>query len=117
MVKGEGFARIGGNKPLSNPDKIMDRGLRVAKALRKNAETAKVQAPDLWKSMAPSFMSEFLHAYQLQPQNQAYNQLAAAIQGLAADMGKTVALTAPLATGLVPYDLTSPSHSARAYTE
>jgi hypothetical protein len=87
----------------------MDRGLRVAKSLRKNAETSKLQAPEIWKSMPQSFMSEFLRAYSAQPQNQAYNQLAQAIQQLGADLGKTVALGAPLATGLVPYDLTSPS--------
>jgi hypothetical protein len=87
----------------------MDHGLRVAKALRKNAAQSKLQAPDLWKSMPQSFMSEFLQAYSAQPQNQAYNQLAQAITQLGADLGKTVALGAPLATGLVPYDLTSPS--------
>lgn len=109
MVKGEGFARIGGSKPTTNRAKLMDNGLRVAKALRKNAETSKLQGPEIWKSMPSSFVSEFLRAYQAQPQNHAYAQLATAIQQLAADVGKTVALTAPLATGLVPYDLTSPS--------
>jgi hypothetical protein len=109
LVKGEGFARIGGNKPTTNPSKLMDRGLRVSKALRKNAETSKLQSADVWKSLPSSFMSQFLQSYSAAPQNQAYNQLAQAIQSLAADLGKTVALTAPLATGLVPFDLTSPS--------
>ena len=109
MVKGEGFARIGGSKPTTNRAKLMDNGLRVAKALRKNAETSKLQGPEIWKSMPSSFVSEFLRAYQAQPQNQAYAQLATAIQQLAADVGKTVALTSPLSSGLVPYDLTSPS--------
>jgi hypothetical protein len=109
LVKGEGFARIGGNKPLTDPDKLMNKGLRVSKALRKNAIHSKEAAPEIWKSLQPSFMSEFLRAYSAAPQNQAYNQLAQAIQSLAADLGKTVSLAAPLATGLVPFDLTSPS--------
>lgn len=110
LVKGEGFARIGGNKPLKNPEKIFDKGMRLSKMLRKNASAAKADPAGVFKSLNPSFLSEFGRFYQSMPQNTAFQQFAQQIsQTLTAELGKTISLTAPLSTGLVPYDLVAPS--------
>jgi hypothetical protein len=109
MAKGAGFARIGGNKPLKSPDKIMNRGERIEKSLRKSAVRSLEEGPAIFKGMAPSFMSEFFERYSTLPQNTGYSALASAVQQLAADMGKTISLASPLTTGLVPYDLVAPS--------
>jgi hypothetical protein len=87
----------------------MDRGARVSKSLRSNAKTSKLQAAETWKSLQTSPISQFLSAYNQMPQNNAYNQLAEAFNSLAADMGKNISIAAPLATGIVPYDLVAPS--------
>lgn len=111
MVKGEGFAHIGGKqKPLSNPDKIFDKGMRVSKALRKNAESSRRDPMGVFKSLNPSFLTEFGNFYANMPQNQAMAAFAQQIsQVLSAELGKTISLTSPLSTGLVPYDLVAPS--------
>ena len=109
MVKGQGFAKIGGNKPIKNPDKLMDLGQRVTKAMRSNAKTSKLQSADTWKAMQSSPISQFLGAFNQMPQNTAYSELVTAFNSLAADMGKNIALTSPLASGLVPFDLLAPS--------
>lgn len=110
LVKGEGFARIGGRKPLKNPTKIFDKGMRVSKALRKNAVAARRDPQAVFKSLQPSFLSEFGQFYQSMPQNTAFTQFAAQIsQILSAELGKTISLTSPLASGLVPFDLVAPS--------
>ena len=83
--------------------------MQATKALRKNAVVSKNQGPALFKSLNPSFLSEFFQFYGNMPQNQAMSQLYGVVQQLAADMGKTVSLTSPLSTGLVPYDLVAPS--------
>ena len=109
MVKGQGFAKVGGNKPIKNPDKLMNLGSRVTKAMRTNAKTSKLQAADTWKALNSSPISQFLQAFNQMPQNTAYSELVTAFNSLAADMGKNIALTAPLGTGLVPFDLLAPS--------
>jgi hypothetical protein len=109
LVKGQGFAKIGGNKPIKNPDKLMKLGGRVSKSLRSNATTSKMQSAETWKALQASPISQFLQAFNGMPQNSAYTQLAEAFNSLAADMGKTIALAAPLASGLVPFDLLAPS--------
>ncbi len=110
MVKGEGFARIGGNKPIKNPDKLIDKGMRVSKALRKNAAASKADPVGVFKSLNPSFLSEFGSFYQSMPQNSAMATFASQLSNiLTAELGKTISLTSPLSTGLVPYDLVAPS--------
>jgi hypothetical protein len=110
LVKGEGFARIGGNRPIRSPEKIFDKGMRLAKVLRKNAAAAKSDPTGVFKSLNPSFLSEFGRFYQSMPQNTAFQTFAQQIsETLSAELGKTISLTAPLSTGLVPYDLVAPS--------
>ena len=87
----------------------MERGARVSKSLRGNAKTSKMQAAETWKGLQSSPISQFLSAYTQMPQNNAYNQLAEAFNSLAADLGKNISVAAPLATGIVPFDLLAPS--------
>lgn len=109
MVKGQGFAKIGGNKPIKNPAKLMDLGQRVTKSMRTNAKTSKLQSAETWKALQSSPISQFLQAFNQMPQNTAYAQLASAFNSLAADLGKNISVAAPLASGLVPFDLLAPS--------
>lgn len=110
MVKGEGFARVGGRKPLKDSKKIFDKGMRASKALRKNAEASQRDPQAIFKSLNPSFLSEFGQYYQSLPQNTAFTQFVQQLnQTLSAELGKTIALTSPLASGLVPFDLVAPS--------
>lgn len=115
MVKGEGFASIGGNKPLKGRGKIFDKSMRLSKALRKSAEAsnpAKANPADVMKGWSPDFLAEsnFQAALSAAPQNQAMAGFVGQLnQILSAELGKTISLTSPLTTGLVPYDLVAPS--------
>lgn len=60
--------------------------------------------------MSPDFLNGFGNYYASMPQNQGMNSLVSQLnQVLSAELGKTIALTSPLATGLVPFDLVAPS--------
>ncbi len=84
--------------------------MRVTKALRQNAKASQRDPQGVFKSLSPSFISEFGSYYAAMPQNQAMAGFAQQIsQVLSAELGKTIALTSPLSTGLVPYDLVAPS--------
>jgi len=83
--------------------------MRLAKAMRRVSERSRRDGADAFKSMNPSFITEFGRFYAAQPQQQAMTQLFAAVQELAASVGKTISLSSPLSTGLVPYDLVAPS--------
>ena len=84
--------------------------MAVSKALRKNAAASQRDPGAVFKGMNPSFISEFGQFFNGLPQNQAMTGFASQVsQVLSEFTGKTIALTSPLATGLVPYDLLSPS--------
>jgi len=103
---------VGGNKPLKTGKKTFEKGMLVAKALRRSARTSGTPGgPDaIFKSMNPSFLSEFGTFYNQMPQNTAFAQFAAQMsQVLSTELNKTIALTSPLSSGLVPFDLVAPS--------
>jgi len=80
--------------------------MSVAKALRKNAEKSQKDPGAVFKSMNPSFISQFGQYFNSLPQNQAMTSFVSNLnQVLSAELGKTISLTSPLTTGLVPYDL------------
>lgn len=84
--------------------------MRVAKVMRKNAARSKEDPVAIFKSLNPSFIQEFGQYYAAQPQNQAMQALVGQLNSvLSAELGKTISLTSPLSTGLVPYDLVAPS--------
>ena len=111
LVKGEGFAKIGGvQKPLRNGPKTFDKGMTVVKALHKNAQRSQQDPAGVFKGLNPSFLSQFGQYYGSLPQNRAMSSFAAQISEiLSTELGKTISLTSPLASGLVPYDLVAPS--------
>jgi len=84
----------------------------VAKALRKTARAShQPGGPEaVFKGMNPSFLSEFGTFFNSMPQNTAMQSFANQIsQLLSTELNKTISLTSPLSTGLVPYDLVAPS--------
>lgn len=84
--------------------------MRVSKALRSNASDSQRDPSAVFKGLNSSFLSEFGSFYSAMPQNQAMANFAAQLSGvLSAELGKTISLTSPLSTGLVPYDLLAPS--------
>jgi hypothetical protein len=114
-VKGAGFARPGGNKPLDNQDEIFDRSFKATMALRKATSRGYHQPDEVRKSLNPSFSSQFGYfaagmggpaggnaglTELVQQINSAFSQT---------DSLKNFTLTAPLASGFVPFDLVAPS--------
>ena len=59
-----------------------------------------------------SAFGQFLNFTQQMPQNQGMNQLVAAVQELAASVGKSISITSPLSTSFAPFDLVAPSHTS-----
>ena len=84
--------------------------MTVSKALRKNAAASQADPGAIFKSLNPSFISSFGQFFNSLPQNTAMASFATQVsQVLSEYVGKTISLTSPLATGLVPYDLLAPS--------
>lgn len=84
--------------------------MRLTKALRRSAETSKADPSMVFKSMNPSFIQEFGQYFAAMPQNQAMTAFVSQLNSvLSAELNKTISLTSPLSTGLVPYDLLAPS--------
>lgn len=109
LVKGAGFARIGGNMPLTNDDEIFSRASRAETALRKSVKTSMADPDSVRKSLNPSFLSEFgLFAAQHQP-NGMDSLVKQLNQVLSTELGKNITLTSPLSSGILPYDLVAPS--------
>ena len=105
LVKGAGFAKIGGNQPLSDDAEIFKRSMDAEKSLRGAVKTDEVR-----KGINPAFSSQvglFLHD----------GAAAGGAGGLAneissilsAELGKNITLSSPLPSGFVPYDLVAPS--------
>jgi hypothetical protein len=111
-VKGAGFARPGGNKPLDNPDDIFDRSFKAVKALRKATKMGH-EHPDIVKNhLNPAFTSQF-GAFLQGPagagggMGELVSQLNSAFSQV--DALKNFTLTSPLSSGFVPFDLVAPS--------
>jgi len=112
LVKGAGFARPGGNKPLTDDAVIFDQAFRAEKALR--ASVAKSHSPGgreaVYKGLNPGFASEFGLFLQDSPMSGGMGSFVDQLNAtLSAELGKNITLTSPLSTGLVPYDLVAPS--------
>jgi hypothetical protein len=113
-VKGAGFARPGGTKVLDNQDEIFDRSFKATQALR-SATFKGYHAPDsVRKSLNPSFTSQFgnfMAAGTPGFGDQGTGQLVSQLNSIFSqtDALKNFTLTAPLASGFVPFDLVAPS--------
>ena len=111
MVKGAGFASIGGNAPIEDPDKVMTMAQRAESALRQSVKQsiANPQAV-LNKAINPSFSQQFPLFMAQTPQGMGFQNLVSDLQRFfQTELGKNFTTTSPLSTGLVPFDLLAPS--------
>lgn len=83
----------------------------MAERLFKDAITKGRSDPgQVLKGLAPAFGNALTMALQNSPQVYAMNQFVAQLNDqLSAQLGKSITLTSPNSTGLVPYDLVSPT--------
>lgn len=110
LVKGAGYAKPGGNKPLSDDNEIFKRSMRAEVAFTKAIKGAIADPGSALKSMSPDFSNQFGSFLSANPQTQMLNQFVSGLQQQISDaIGKNITLTSPLASGLVPFDLVAPS--------
>ena len=110
LVKGAGYCRPGGNRPLDDDDQVFRRSMRAEQAFR-SAIRKGIETPgEVVKSLSPEFAGQFGAFMAASPQNMAMQQLVTQINSQLSDaLGKSITLTSPLSTGFVPFDLVAPS--------
>ena len=83
----------------------------MAERLFKDAITKGAANPgQVLKGLSPTFANALTMALQNSPQTYAMNQFVSQLnEQLSAQLGKSITLTSPNSTGLVPYDLVSPT--------
>ena len=109
LVKGAGFAKIGGNAPLTDDAEIFKRSMDAEKSLRSAVKTAISNPDSVRKSINPAFSSQFglfLSENTAPGLGSVVNEIQSV---LSAELGKNITLTSPLSSGFVPYDLVAPS--------
>lgn len=110
LVKGAGYARVGGNAPLTDDGEIFKRSMRAEMAFTKAIKGAIADPGAVLKGMNPDFANQFGSFLSANPQTQMLNQWVGGLQAQISDaIGKNITLTTPLSTGLVPFDLAAPS--------
>lgn len=110
LVKGVGYARPGGNRPLDDDEQIFRRSMRAEAAFRGAIKKGIEQPAQVVKGMAPEFAGQFGAFLANSPQNQGMLQLVSQLnQQLTEALGKSITLTSPLNSGFVPFDLVAPS--------
>jgi hypothetical protein len=110
LVKGAGYARPGGNRPLDDDDEIFRRSMKAETSFRRAIKMG-IEAPDqVVKGLSPEFAGQFGAFMTAAPQNQAMNNLVGQLNSQLSDItGKSISLTSPLSSGFVPFDLVAPS--------
>lgn len=110
LVKGAGYAREGGNRPLSDDDEIFRRSMKAEVAFRRAIKNG-IENPDkVVKGLTPEFAGQFGAFMAASPQNLATQNMINSLNTQLSDvLGKSVTLTSPLTTGFVPFDLVAPS--------
>jgi hypothetical protein len=110
LVKGAGYARPGGNTPLTDDDKIFKASMKAERTFLKSMKDGIEDPAAVIKSLSPEFSGHFGAFLAASPQNQ---QMARIVDSLSSQIsqaiGKSVTLTSPLGTGFVPFNLVSPS--------
>jgi hypothetical protein len=119
LVKGAGYAitdkptqfgQTGGNAPLTDPDKVFSRAMRAEKSWSAAIREGINNPERVYKSLSPQFSSQFGAFLSANPQSMALNSVVSSLQQQVSDaLGKSITLTTPLSTGLVPYNLVAPS--------
>jgi hypothetical protein len=110
LVKGAGYCRPGGNRPLDDDDQIFRRSMRAETAFRGAIKKGIERPGEVIKSLSPEFAGQFGAFMAASPQNQAMQQLVGQLNTQLSDaLGKSITITSPLSTGFVPFDLVAPS--------
>lgn len=110
LVKGAGFAKVGGNKPLDDDGEIFKRSFEAERSLRASVKNSIANPDSVRKSINPAFSSQFGLFMSNAGGNSGYNGLVNEISNvLSAELGKNISLTSPLSSGFVPFDLVAPS--------
>ena len=109
LVKGAGFAKVGGNQPLTDDSEIFKRLYEAERALRTSVKNSIASPDSVRKSINPAFSSQF-GLFMTEGNNPGYGQLVGELQSvLSAELGKNITLSSPLSSGFVPFDLVAPS--------
>jgi hypothetical protein len=110
LVKGAGYARPGGNKPLTDDDEIFRRSMKAETAFRRAIKQGIENPEGVLKNLSPEFAGQFGGFMTQSPQNQAMVSLVGQLNSQLSDItGKSISLTSPLNSGFVPFDLVAPS--------
>lgn len=110
LVKGAGYCRPGGNRPLDDDDQVFRRSMKAEVAFRSAIKQGIENPGQVLKGMSPEFAGQFGAFMAAAPANQAMNQLVTQLNSQLSDqLGKSITLTSPLSTGFVPFDLVAPS--------
>lgn len=110
LVKGMGYARPGGNTITQDDDKIFQQSMRAEMALTKAVRTGLNDPQSVIKGLSPDFANQFGAFLSNTPQNYAMQSMLGQLSGQISDfIGRSITLTSPLSTGLVPFDLVAPS--------
>jgi hypothetical protein len=114
LVKGAGMTAMRGPNPKDmKPKAAIKRGETVLEMLTQvgresNTAVGRAKVTKRLNDNGSAF-GQFLNFTQQMPQNQGMNQLVAAVEMLASQLGKSISITSPLATSFAPYDLVAPS--------
>lgn len=120
LVKGAGYrttehtpylgALPGANRPLADPDAVFGKAMEANRRWKSTHAKAFSQPDEVRKSLSPDFAAQFGAFAQASPQNAMMGALVASLQQqVSAALNKNIDLTAPLASGFVPFNLVSPS--------
>lgn len=106
LVKGVGYARPGGNRPLDDDEEVFKRSMRAEHAFRGAIKQGIENPQQVVKGMSPEFAGQFGSFLANSPQNQGMLNLVGQLnQQLSDALGKSITLTSPLNSGFVPFDL------------
>lgn len=118
LVKGVGYAMTdkptaygqGGNAPLVEPRQVFKRAAKAEKAWTGAIRDGIQDPAKVYKSLSPAFRGQFGAFMAANPQSMMLQQFVANVnEQLTNAIGKSITLTSPLSTGLVPYNLVAPS--------
>lgn len=121
-VKGFGFAKPGGVKPLEDQGEIFDRSFKASQALKASVRTSHSNPQSVVKGLNPSFTSQFglfnsaIGAPGFGGGGQGIAEFVQQVQGALGELGKNITIgSGPLysssfgTAGFVPYDLVNPA--------
>lgn len=118
LMKGVGYARPGGNTPLTDEKELLSRAFDANKSLRASVRKSHTDPQSVVAGINPAFSSQFgaFTAAMGMPGQNPMAQMAKQVGDILTEhLGKNITLNSPLASsalgsaGFVPYDLVSPS--------